>query len=159
MFQQKNDKINDRQRRQISFISQFTTWIEHISGENNVVADFLSRIETIITPTSFNIEDLALAQSQDDELSKFVLSKNTGLKLKKINFGTEKVPIVCDIYDDIFRPFVPLALRKSVFDMYHNSSHPGIKATHRLIQRKFVWPFMHKDIAKWARSCVRCLQR
>lgn len=33
-FSQKSDTTNLRQQRQISFITQYTTWIEHISGEN-----------------------------------------------------------------------------------------------------------------------------
>mgnify|MGYP003339514809 CR=1 FL=1 len=37
------DMKSDRQRRQLSFISEFALQIRHISGESNVVADTLSR--------------------------------------------------------------------------------------------------------------------
>lgn len=111
-FSQKNDKVNSRQRNQISFISQFTTWIEHISGENNLVADSLSRVEAILTPTNFSLEDLAYAQEKDDEILKYKNTSKTGLKLKKFNFGENKIPIVCDTYNNVFRPLLPLSLRK-----------------------------------------------
>lgn len=74
-FSQKNDKTNLRQQRQISFISQYTTQIEHISGEGNVVADTLSRVESVIAPVQFNLEDLSLAQKEDEELSQYLKSK------------------------------------------------------------------------------------
>lgn len=54
MFSQKKDKVSSRQERQILFISQCTTKIEHISGVNNTVADALSQVESVITPVSFN---------------------------------------------------------------------------------------------------------
>lgn len=155
-FSQKNDKVNSRQRNQISFISQFTTWIEHVSGKSNVVADALSRVEAILTPMIFSLEDLASAQEKDDEMHKYTNTSKTGLKLKIFNFGKNKVPIVCDTYDNTFRPFLPLSFRKQVFEVYHCLSHPGIKTTNKIIKQKFVWPSMNKDIANWVRSCADC---
>jgi hypothetical protein len=40
--------------------------IRHISGEKNVVADALSRVESVTAPPSFDA--LATAQTSDDEL-------------------------------------------------------------------------------------------
>jgi cleavage and polyadenylation specificity factor subunit 1 len=42
-FQQKRDKCSTRQFNHLDFIAQFTTDIRHISGQENVVADALSR--------------------------------------------------------------------------------------------------------------------
>jgi hypothetical protein len=42
-FQQKRDKCSPRQFNHLDFIAQFTTDIRHISGQDNVVADALSR--------------------------------------------------------------------------------------------------------------------
>ena len=44
-FQQKRDKCSPRQFNHLDFISQFTTDICHISGQDNVVADTLSWVE------------------------------------------------------------------------------------------------------------------
>lgn len=46
-FMQRLEKASPRQQRQLSFISQFSIRIEYISGNNNIVADSLSRIEAI----------------------------------------------------------------------------------------------------------------
>ena len=35
-------------------------------------------------------------------------------------------------------------------------SHPGIRATQKLISTRFVWPKMHSDIKRWTRSCLPC---
>ncbi|GFV00923.1 hypothetical protein TNCV_1387371 [Trichonephila clavipes] len=51
---------------------------------------------------------------------------------------------------------MPEELHFEVFRSLHNLSHPGIRATKRLIQDHFVWLPMLKDIAKWTRCCVPC---
>lgn len=59
VFQQRADKASPRQRRQLSFISQFTTTIEYLSGSANLVADTLSRVESIRLPLEFNLLELS----------------------------------------------------------------------------------------------------
>jgi hypothetical protein len=65
-FHQKRDKCSPRQFNHIDFISQFTTDIRHISGQDNIVAYALSRVETITAPVTHDA--LAAAQDDDDEL-------------------------------------------------------------------------------------------
>ncbi|GFS97435.1 hypothetical protein TNCV_733651 [Trichonephila clavipes] len=64
--------------------------------------------------------------------------------------------IFCDVSREKVRPYVPDELRFEVFRSLHNLSHPGIRATKRLIQDRFVWPSMLKEIAKWTRCCFPC---
>ncbi|GFX42965.1 integrase catalytic domain-containing protein [Trichonephila clavipes] len=64
--------------------------------------------------------------------------------------------IFCDVSRKKVRPCVLEELRFEVFRSLHNLSHPGIRATKRLIQNRFVWPSMLKDIAKWTRCCIPC---
>lgn len=47
VFQQKADKASPRRLRQLDHMSQFTTYIVHISGSSNIAADTLSRVETV----------------------------------------------------------------------------------------------------------------
>jgi cleavage and polyadenylation specificity factor subunit 1 len=54
------------------------------------------------------------------------------------------------------RPYVPGPLRLQVFQSVHDLSHPGIKATARLVAQRFVWPGMRKDCRVWARTCQAC---
>lgn len=46
--------------------------------------------------------------------------------------------------------------RKAVFDLIHNIAHPGQRQTAKQIALRYVWPSMHKDCVKWARSCIQC---
>jgi cleavage and polyadenylation specificity factor subunit 1 len=65
-FQQKPDKCSPRQFNHLDFISQFTTDIRHISGQDNIVADALSHVDSVTAPPSF--QALAIAQDSDKEL-------------------------------------------------------------------------------------------
>ncbi|GFU44913.1 pro-Pol polyprotein [Trichonephila clavipes] len=63
--------------------------------------------------------------------------------------------ILCDVSTEKVRPCAR-ELHFEVFHSLHNLSHPGIRATKRLIQDRFVWPSMLKDIAKWTRCSSPC---
>ena len=43
-----------------------------------------------------------------------------------------------------------------MFDSLHCLSHPGIRATLKLISARFVWPGINADVCRWTRSCVQC---
>jgi len=60
-----------------------------VKGKNNVVADALSRIEKI--SLAVNIETLAEAQEEDEEIQEIIKNKQLGIKLKKIQIpGSDK---------------------------------------------------------------------
>jgi cleavage and polyadenylation specificity factor subunit 1 len=152
-FQQKRDNCSPRQFNHLDYISQFTTDIRHISGRDNIVADTLSRVESVASPAT--PEALAAAQDEDKELSS-LLSGTTALRLQKINIPGTAVSLYCDTAGVKPRPYVPSPLRRQVFDSLHSLSHPGIKATAKLVSQRFVWPAIQKDCRTWARSCQPC---
>jgi transposase InsO family protein len=155
-FHQRSDKASPRQLRHLDFIGQFTTAIEYISGENNVVADTLSRINEIYTQSVIEPEELAGQQESDPQLKELLSANTTGLKLKRLTPSHTETAVWCDTYTEHIRPYVPATLRKRVFDTYHSQSHPSGRATHKLIQRRFVWPCMGRDISQWSRVCLPC---
>ncbi|GBN76389.1 Transposon Ty3-I Gag-Pol polyprotein [Araneus ventricosus] len=61
-FQQKNEKASPRQLRHLQYISEFSTDIRHICGKENIVADSLSRIESI---SEIDYDKIADAQIDD----------------------------------------------------------------------------------------------
>jgi hypothetical protein len=71
-FQQKRDKCSPGQFNHIDFISQFTTDVRHISGQDNIVADALSRVEAITAAPSH--DTLAASQERDAELQALLAS-------------------------------------------------------------------------------------
>ncbi|GFY76347.1 transposon Ty3-I Gag-Pol polyprotein [Trichonephila inaurata madagascariensis] len=142
------DSCSPRQLKHLDFISQFNTDIRHVSGSNNSVADALSRINALNLSTT-DLQHLSDSQTKDEELKTlYIISSNDlSIKLKPLKMGIA-LEIFCDVSREKVRPYVPEKLRFEVFCSLHNLSHPGIRATKRLIQDRFVWPSMLKDIAK-----------
>lgn len=82
-FNKKADNISPRQTRQLDYISQFSTNIQHIEGKENIVADLLSRIENISTKQRIVLpEELYASQQADTELP--ILLLNTPDSFTKI---------------------------------------------------------------------------
>lgn len=151
-FTKNSDSCSPRQLRHLDFISQFCTDIRHVSGSENVVADALSRIEEI---KILSFEDLAEAQQTDPELQNLLQNTEGSLQLKAISIS-DKIKLWCNIEKDRMRPFVPSSHRKIIFDSLHNLSHPGIRATKKLILERYVWTSIAKDVVTWTRACVDC---
>ena len=149
-----NLNASPRQSRQLSFISEFSCSLKHVAGARNTVADTLSRggLLSLTTGTLATPESIAEAQSTDSELDNLTSS----LQLREMPLPDSGATLLCDTTMDTPRPWVPEALRKSIFRSLHDLSHPGVRATRRLISSRFVWPGMNRDIAHWARSCLQC---
>ncbi|GBM44203.1 hypothetical protein AVEN_257140-1 [Araneus ventricosus] len=64
--------------------------------------------------------------------------------------------IFCDISTGSCRPFFPKEFRRRFFETLHNLSHPGVKATVKLVGYRFLWPGYKKQGAEWTRCCVPC---
>lgn len=152
-FSSRRDKCSPRQFRYLDLISQFSTDIQFVAGKENVVADALSRIEAVAAP--INYEALARSQESDPELQG-LLKNGTALNLKKVKTTDENTEIYCDTSTNNSRPYITPAFRKSVFDIIHNLSHPGAKATAKLVALRFVWPGIQKDCRTWAQRCNDC---
>lgn len=62
------DIASDRQRLQLEYISQFSTDIVYVTGDQNIVAGTHSKIKTIQMPTKLTAEEIAKHQETDTEL-------------------------------------------------------------------------------------------
>jgi hypothetical protein len=118
-FQQKRDKCSPRQYNHLDFVEQFTTDMRHISGQDNVVANALSRVESItVTPSP---DALAVSQEDDGEL-RALLASDTALRLEKQQMPGTAVSIYCDTSAGKPRLYVPGPLRLQVFQSVHDVS-------------------------------------
>lgn len=155
-FRQKPEKAETTQLRQLQFISEYTTDIRHVEGKENVVADFLSRIESI-NCDAIDYTRMSADQLGDPELEELVNGKSKhSISLTKMPIPGTGGTIFCQVSNNAARPFVPLTHRRSVFTTLHGISHPSVRSTNRLLAGKFVWPGMHRDITLWTRQCIAC---
>jgi hypothetical protein len=54
-----------------------------------------------------------------------------------------------DISTPVFRPLLPPAFRRPVFDALHATGHPDRQATKRLLSSRFVWPCLAQQVTQW----------
>lgn len=148
---------SQRELRQMSCVSEFTSDIRHVHGAENVVADALSRIGTCTKETLavVDFEKLAAAQRNDTQLRDLCATPGR-LVFSELSLPMCSTDLICDTSTRSPRPYVPLQFRRQIFDALHGLSHPGIKATQHLITSRFVWPGINKDVRHWARTCIQC---
>ena len=154
-LRQKPEKASPRQARFLDYISQFTQDIRHIDGVDNTPADTLSRIETLSSRAELDFDALAKAQETDPELKRY-LSSETALQFKRIPIPGSAAKLYCDVSTSNARPFVTTEFRQRAIRSLHSLSHPGMKATLRLVKRSFVWPDMDRDIKHFVKHCIDC---
>ena len=141
------------QKRYLSFISQFSTDICHIPGEDNVVADTLSRPNCDAVNVDRDLlRDLVEAQVKDEELASYESSDGKSWKLEPIRFPD--FTVVVETSTGRHRPFVPQTLRRRVFEQLHGLSHPGVKGSRKLVAERYFWPSMNADVGNWAKNCT-----
>ncbi|XP_043472031.1 uncharacterized protein LOC122504828 [Leptopilina heterotoma] len=67
----KTEKSSPRQQRQLSFVSEFSTRIKHLSGSDNVVADALSKIDLIKLFSEIDFSERFVWPEMHKQISKF----------------------------------------------------------------------------------------
>ena len=156
-FKKQTTPQSARQARHMAVIAEYTSDIQHVSGEDNIVADYFSRIEVDAITVGVDFKQLSQAQAEDQDLQLYKSGKAmTSLQLQEVPFHNNEFSVWCDVSRSKPRPIVPKSLRKLVFDSIHGLSHPGVKASRRMITDRFVWHKMATDIGIWARCCIAC---
>lgn len=155
-FQQRNEKATPRRVRQLDFISQYSTDIQHIKGSENNIADWLSRITSIQTEM-IDFNTMATEQENDIELRSILgAGKDSVLQLTLFPIPGSEKQLYCSVEGRIVRPYVPATQREMVIRKLHNLSHPGVRGTRKLVTERYVWPNTAKDVARFVRSCLPC---
>ncbi|GFT12580.1 retrovirus-related Pol polyprotein from transposon opus [Trichonephila clavipes] len=130
--------------------TQISCNIQHVLGKDNVVADALSRIDSI---SEINFEAIAEEQTTDEELQQLLLNNSLKFKPSTLPFGKK---LWCDTSTQKIRPYIPQKFRFQIFQLIHGLAHPGIKSTVKLMTEKYVWSDIKKQVREWAKACIRC---
>ena len=141
------------------YISYFTTDIRYIKSSQNLIADCLSRpacINAVYAFNSVNLLQIADEQNNEEELQNFISNAPPGFNLSRSEISGSIRTIWCDIASECNRVLVPAYLTKQVFDSIHNLAHTGGPRSLQLIQQRYFWPNMQKQILAFAKTCVAC---
>ncbi|XP_076039501.1 uncharacterized protein LOC143024574 [Oratosquilla oratoria] len=125
-------------------------------GEDNQVADALSSITVSILPDYHHVDYARIAASQGNGEELFLLRLHNTFSLQLRQLPNTPAPLWCDVSTGKPRPYIPACHRKGVFSAFHDHSHPGIRATQRLLTDRVVWPGINKNVREWTRTCLLC---
>ena len=139
---------SDRQQRHLSIISEYVQDVKYIRGEDNIVADYLSRPINKINTPSIDLPSIAREQAGLD--IDLVTDKTIKVRLSK------GMDLICETSTATPRPYIPYSLRKLIFDSFHSLHHPGTKSSVHIIKSRYYWPQMDKDIKAWVKECQGC---
>jgi hypothetical protein len=142
--------FSSRQKRHLSFLSEFNASFQHLPSHKNEVADALSRptisqISMASIPSSFALVlhrygHCPTNRSLHPCPPKIPIPQHHLHPHRQIPF-----PSRC-VSTNIFRALVPSSCQKAIFEHMLSLGHPGIKTTRRLISSRFVWSHMATDI-------------
>jgi transposase InsO family protein len=98
---------------------------------------------------------MATSHESNDELRK-LLATTAALRLEK-----QQISGIIVVYCVRYICRETWAVRSTsstlqVFQSVHDMSHPGTKATAKLVAQRFVWPGIQKDCSTSARACQAC---
>ena len=142
---------SDRQQRHLSLLTEYISSISYIKGNDNIVADCLSRPANAVLIDACDLSEIVELQSKDEEMTLFA----DRLKIYNLN---DSLKISCEVSTPYPRPYVPLSARRSIFESLHSLNHPGIKSTLKLIKSRYFWPDMGRSIRQWCTECMSCQQ-
>ena len=148
-----------RQQRHLSYISEFTQDIRHVSGVNNAAANELSRplqlscLAPTDIPPFLNTE--ALSAAQEACSMTVALASDPRFQVVGRLLASSRV-LLCSTSMGMDRLLLPPSFRRCAFDALHALSHPGVRGSHHLLLSRFLWPGMNKDVDAWASSYLDC---
>lgn len=153
-----SSRHSPREMRQLDYISQFSCKILHVKGTENVVADTLSRVhlDAVTRPSAPDFATIAEAQKKDEELRELRAKTDSDWQLQDLPIPSSRATITCEISTGTPRPFLPSEFRRPLFESLHGLSHPGVKASVKLLTQRYAWPNMRRDVQDWTRCCEAC---
>uniref|UniRef100_A0A182RV18 Integrase_H2C2 domain-containing protein n=1 Tax=Anopheles funestus TaxID=62324 RepID=A0A182RV18_ANOFN len=129
----------------------------HVSGEQNVTTDLLSRIEVVRAIPTIDFKLLADEKTCDPELIAILNRKMpSDLFLQKPPISGSTKALYTDCPGGIVRPYITKSFREQLLHAVHDISHPGTRASVRLMTERFVWADIERETREFVRNCLAC---
>ena len=117
-----------RQTRHLSFISEFTTDLRYVDGNDNISSDLMSRLRppaevgevSAVSHSFIQPEAISDAQNKERTVDIYASFKHS-LVLSTINIGGH--PVLVDTSQLKPRPLVPVCLQTQVLQAFHDLAH------------------------------------
>ena len=163
VYLQSQPHLSNRQLRWMEFLEQFDLEIEYKTGQDNIVADALSRrVDHEEKEVKLNAVSCLTASSLVAEIKQaYRKDGKCCVILKKPRKDATFLVRNGIIYKDKTRIVVPdsKAIKQSILSESHDSplsGHVGVAKTTELVTRRFYWPGMHAEIKAYVTSCLPC---
>jgi hypothetical protein len=130
----------------------FPAWM----AEQQRADAYLGKIVSYLKPDG----DSAMAEEwrKKHPKTEFRLVGSSGVLVTKVKLRATKKS-----FTEHWAVMVPRTAVTAVLELYHGSSsihnHNGRNKTLGVIRKRFTWPGLHADVAKWIKSCKKCLAR
>ena len=152
-------------------IEEFGPDLRYIKGENNIVADALSRLgitEEEFSPDCFAFGDdddddegyplafakIRTAQQQDNDLQQTFQDGKRQYKKVKFNHSDHSYELICSKDDKIV---IPTLLRVPAVRWYHDFLlHTGETRMELTMGQHYYWPKMRETIQAFCKRCAMC---
>eukprot|EP01018_Ginkgo_biloba_P014195 Gb_17747 [translate_table: standard] len=154
-------KLNVRHAKWVEMLQSFTFTLRHKSGKSNQVADALSRRTTMLTTMSVEVPNFALMKDQYETDEDFQRA-----------WAYAKNPVIDsgDLFDEYFlhdrylfkgkQLCIPVGLmRENIIRELHSGGlggHFGRDKTIALVEDRYYWPGLRKQVAKFVIQCKTC---
>ena len=153
------------EQRMLNYITEYGPSMEHIAGQDNPVADTLSRPNVVndLTVTQWQlppVTEFARYQDEDPDMLETVDDIKNSTDMELLVKQVDGLPLygVVDKEQEgsKFRPIVPKILQSAVFHVFHDCLHQGVEKSIDVILRHYFWKSLKKDIETWVKYCPKC---
>ena len=154
--------MSDRHSKWFVAVQGLNIDIAYIPGEQNVLADFLSRPEKVLAPKTRSIDSSCQAVCGVELCNlnaNIALFQDASLisQCNKAKLTVEKIGNL-HVETSTGRPriILPEQFRIPVLSAIHHVGHPGEKRTLRLVAQDYYWPGMAGQVVSFVKACTNC---
>jgi transposase InsO family protein len=183
LFFRTSQRLKPRHARWAETLSEYNFVLQFIPGAQNTSADALSRIAVpekgdSQPPTNYNRNEITILPDHlwanrletagtewPEYIRRFLLNDCWPEEVKDTRF-LEKQLTNFSLFDETLQyqtdkhgkvPYLPVLERAKTFARFHdNLGHLATSSVYPLLQRRYWWPTMRKDLVTYVARCPRC---